>query len=642
MNYKWGSEVKEKGSDGMSNAAIETFRAGNIMSGFVRELLQNSQDARLDNVPLKIRIRLFTIKKSDIPEFENQWLEIYDSVRSRWMKNYQGFFDKADKVLDGDMITVLEYSDYNCSGLSGSDDEDSGSFSACVLSEGNSVEKSNEAGGSYGIGKNAVFGLSGIRTVFYSSLNTNGEYIFQGVSKLASYVLNGIGYNSRVYLGNDDGRLSSIRKRDSIPEFFRRESCGLSQFVLGADLEKDWIDGLINLVIDNYFILLYNSKLEFEFHDLVDGRTEKFVLNHSNFEQYAEASYGKTLDTEKGMHVWPKIIALKEVALRKDFRDLKGNKLEDSFIVHFTNDIKEGNNLVTYTRRGMCIYTDRLHSAGGIGYLNLVGVFYSENKKINSFLRLMEPAAHDAWNNTLLYDRIKNEEELNWALGLQKEIKEFIRECAKKYLKEVSRETHSITEVDELLRIGSSPSSVFRSGVSRSGYVDETKETALKTGRKYQVRLSFSGLGENLVEGEFIDKPEKEKKEGDNTKRNKDSRTGGNSGGVKSKKNKSIPTISYSSILLKETEFKREYRLVLKSDKIKTADLEIDQAGDRGSKLKPELLSVSQNSISLDYETTGEVIVIKGVAFVDGKAILNVEIKSLSKAGIILQPVKIY
>jgi hypothetical protein len=639
MNYKWGSEVKEKGSDGMSNAAIETFRAGNIMSGFVRELLQNSQDARLDNVPLKVSIRLFTIRKSEIPEFENQWQVIYDAVRSRWMKSYQGFFDKADKVLEGDKITVLEYSDYNCSGLSGSDDEDSGSFSACVLSEGNSVEKSNEAGGSYGIGKNAVYGLSGIRTVFYSSLNTNGEYIFQGVSKLASYVLNGTGYNSRVYLGNDDGRLSSIREENSIPRFFRRESSGLSQFVIGADLEKDWIDGLINLVIDNYFILLYNAKLEFEFIDIVDGRDVKFILDHSNFEQYAEASYDKTLDSEKGMHVWPKIIALKEVASRKDFRDFEGNTLKDAFIVHFTNDIKEGNNLVTYTRRGMSIYSDRLHSAGGIGYLNLVGVFYSENKKINSFLRLMEPAAHDAWNNSLLYDRIKNEEELNWALGLQKEIKEFIRECAKKHLKEVSRETHTITEVDELLRIGSSPSSVFRSSVFRSGDIDEVKETALKTGRKYQVRLSFSGLGDNIVEGEFIDNPEKEKNK---TKHNKDGITDGNSGGVKSNKSKSIPAISYSSILLKETEFKREYKLVLKSDKINNADLEIGQAGDRGAKLKPELLSVNQNSVSLDYETTGEAIVIRGVAFVDGKAVLNVEIKSLSKAGIILQPVKIY
>jgi hypothetical protein len=74
----------------------------------------------------------------------------------------------------------LEYSDFNTTGLSGCDTDEKCSFSACVLSEGSSAEKSNDAGGSYGIGKNAVYGLSGIRTVLYSSLSLEQTFPQQG------------------------------------------------------------------------------------------------------------------------------------------------------------------------------------------------------------------------------------------------------------------------------------------------------------------------------------------------------------------------------------------------------------------------------------------------------------------------------
>lgn len=639
MNYKWGAEVKKKGSDGMANAAIETFRSGNILSGFVRELVQNSQDARLNNnLPLKIRMRMFSIDKSNIPQFEEDWIPIYNAVKKEWINGYPGFFEKADEVLQDDKIIVLEYSDFNTVGLSGKDNDDKNSFSACVLSEGNSVEKSNDSGGSYGIGKNAVYGLSGIRTVLYSSLNESNEHIFQGVSKLASYKLFGSSYGSRVYLGQNNDELCSIRCAREIPNDFKRQEQGLSQFIIGANLNVDWINEIKNLVINNYFILLNEKRLVFELIDDLAQKTE--ILDFNNFKSIAEESFHSVPENEQGIHVWPKIRALNSSPFKADLTYIKGERLEDALVVHFINDIGYGNNFVTYTRRGMQIYYEKLHSAGGIGYLNLVGVFYSENQKVNSILRLMEPAAHDAWKKGLLKDRIIESEELIWATELEEKIKKFIRDNAKKFLGQFSFETHTISEVDEMLKISNSPSAVYSTSLRRSGKIDEENETALKTGKKYEVNLKFSSLEENIVEGEFLDKisvqitPSGQQSTSRDAKNNK-------KGAASSIKKKNIPLISYKCILIEEEENERNYTLIINASDLHEIDIVINQAGDRGMKLRPEVISASQGSRFLTVEQLEEGAVIRGISFKDDLANLNLRIKSLSKAGIILQPFKI-
>ncbi len=638
MNYKWGSEIKKKGSDGMANAAIETFRSGNIMSGFIRELVQNSQDARLDNnLPLKIRMRLFSIDKTDIPDFNESWMPIYNAVKKDWFSGYPGFFEKADEVLKNNKITVLEYSDFNTTGLSGSDTDEKSSFSACVLSEGSSAEKSNDAGGSYGIGKNAVYGLSGIRTVLYSSLNTNEEYIFQGVSKLASYKLNDYSFSSRVYLGLDNEELSSIRVESDIPGIYKRNVHGLSQFIIGANLGDDWVSEIMNLVINNYFILLNNSSLIFELIDEIAQTTH--VLDNSNFKEIAKNSFNIAPENEVGIHVWPKINALNSNCSKADLTYYNGEILKDALIVHLSNDLSVGQNYITYTRRGMHIYHEKLHPGGGIVYLNLFGVFYSNNQRINSILRMMEPAAHDAWKKEFLTDRIRESQELDWALKLEGEIKKFVRDRAKEFLSKYSSETHTINEVDELLKIGNSPSGIFNASLSRSGQIDYKNETALKTGSKYEVDLKFSSIGENIVEGEFLDRPSSQSKNGGQSS-GIENRSNTKKGGVTSNKKKNTPLISYKCILLEEDEYVRNYMLIITAIDLKVLDIEVSQAGDRGSKLSPEIISVNQEGVNLNIDRSEDIAVIRGLVFKEGISNLNIRIKSLSKAGIILQPYK--
>ncbi|MDZ7694751.1 MAG: hypothetical protein U5K69_27140 [Balneolaceae bacterium] len=159
-------------------------------------MFQNSIDARnklarnfeVDDEPTKIKLRKFSVHKNQFPSYQ-EYRSILDLVaNSGPNKKHKAFFKNVFKELDNNSkINLFGFEDYNTPGLSGDDNDPESSFSSCVLSEGTSIDKGDTAGGSYGIGKNAIFGFSKARTVFYSSLDPNDKFIFQGVAKLASF-----------------------------------------------------------------------------------------------------------------------------------------------------------------------------------------------------------------------------------------------------------------------------------------------------------------------------------------------------------------------------------------------------------------------------------------------------------------------
>ena len=119
--------------------------------------------------------------RSNFPDFQG-FIDIFRRIKSaKPNEKHVEFFKNAEKALGTRKeIKLFLYEDFNTPGLSGADDDDNSTFSGCVLSEGISVGKDKTSGGSYGIGKNAIFGFSKLRTVFYSSFNKKNEFIFQG------------------------------------------------------------------------------------------------------------------------------------------------------------------------------------------------------------------------------------------------------------------------------------------------------------------------------------------------------------------------------------------------------------------------------------------------------------------------------
>lgn len=391
MNWKWGAEEKKKGDEGFNNASILTFNSHAINS-FVRELFQNSNDARAPGKnKVVINIEYRTIRKNDIPAFD-QYKKILDQVEKAHSHQVK-FFKKAHESIKDDKIPFLVYSDHNTKGLEGKDTDNGLSFSACVLSEGISAKEDKSAGGSFGIGKNAIYGISNLRTIFYSSCNKNNEHIFQGVAKLASYKTGSKNHEGRIYLGNGDER-SSVRKIRDIPEVFRRTSQGLSQYVMGVELEKNWYIEFSKAVLRNYWMLLHEGKLEVE---LFDNKTSIQRISSKNIESLISELFSQEEEQDESLTPYGNPYLFYQAVKN-------GTQVEFDIPIigsctFYYIDTPPGENNIAYLRNGMVIFSRieaRLVGA------NITGVFMCNNKKGNQILRMMEPPKHDNFEIQML------------------------------------------------------------------------------------------------------------------------------------------------------------------------------------------------------------------------------------------------
>ena len=188
--YRWSfPKLDGGGVEGMNDPGVETFK-NDIYASLAKEILQNSVDARLDKErPVVVKIELFSIDSDQFPNL-NEYSSILESCKESWKENRKtkNFFEKAINGLNGQQLKVLKISDFNTTGLTGSKDlkNKNSNWVGLVKSLGNS-NKSMGEGGAFGIGKNAPFACSSIRTVFYNTLDTEGIKAFQGVTRLVSH-----------------------------------------------------------------------------------------------------------------------------------------------------------------------------------------------------------------------------------------------------------------------------------------------------------------------------------------------------------------------------------------------------------------------------------------------------------------------
>lgn len=437
INWQWGADLKKKGTDGFNNASILTFNSHAINS-FVRELFQNSNDAKATGEEkVIIQIESKKIRKELIPDFD-QFVEIFRLVQQTHPQHAK-FFKKAYEVLGNDEIPFLIYSDSNTKGLQGNEGDEKSSFMACVLGEGISVKESKSAGGSYGIGKNAIYGISALRTIIYSSLNLENEHIFQGVSKLASYKLNGQNREGRIYLGSGEDRIS-VRDENAIPPIFRRKQPGLSQFVMGVDLESNWQMEFAKAIVRNYWPLLVEDGLEVQICENGQIRRE---INASNVVQLIEELF-KEEEDEYSLKPYGNPYLFYEAFSQ-------GNKVEFEIPIigkcsfHYYENVA-GENNIAYLRNGMVILSDIEKRLVGA---NVTGIFRCETNHGNEILRLMEPPKHDSFEPQMLDDHHEFMKKKDGEKIL-KSVKSNIRDTIKTLIAKYKEETETPLFITEL------------------------------------------------------------------------------------------------------------------------------------------------------------------------------------------------
>lgn len=257
--------------EGLGHAGIETFK-GSPYPGIARESSQNSLDAaaRLpDTSPVQVHLvfRHLTIPAKDIPgiaELRHTLQSCLEQAKSRSLKKDIEFFKRAVNVASQAHIPLLSVEDYGTTGLVGPAVAGR-PFHALVKSSGVSQKPDKHAGGSFGIGKNAAFAISCLRTVFYSTLYEEDKKkicLAQGKAVLVSHeAVGGMHCRATGYWGGAD--FMPVDDAGLLPVWLQRKDVGTTVASVGFIEEPDWHWQMVESLIRNFFSAIANDAIRF-------------------------------------------------------------------------------------------------------------------------------------------------------------------------------------------------------------------------------------------------------------------------------------------------------------------------------------------------------------------------------------------
>lgn len=417
MNICWNFPSNNDGKiSGISEAGIETFR-GELLKSLAKEICQNSLDAVLDS---KKRV-LIEFKLYNIPSKEDRRIsgleEIFNLAKNYWQGNEKTirFLEKAEKNFKKEKIRVLRISDYNTTGLTGSDKKKNSTWNNLVKSTGVS-DKTGSSGGSYGIGKSAPFACSDLRTLFYNTLDKDGLEAFQGVANLVSFEKEDIVTQGTGYYGNSKDN-TAIRNMDSFGAYTRKES-GTDIYIIGFLDDEEWKKKVVEAILENFLISILNDNIEIKVEDILINKENLSFL----MEKYKE-------DIELTYEYYQVLMEKDSQPLEIEFKDLGKFKL----YLLIKKDFKR--KILISRSNGMKIF-DRNRISSSIQFS---GVCILEDEKINTYFREMETPQHDNWES----DRHRNPKEA------EKIKREFFA-----ILKEKVKEKGKETILDEMDAVG--------------------------------------------------------------------------------------------------------------------------------------------------------------------------------------------
>ena len=265
----------------------------------VREIIQNSLDARESGIsdPIVVKFADTEVEPELIgaSQLDKHLTACLDRAKSEKMpQDVRKVYEKARNALKKKRIRCLRITDSGTTGLSDSN------WDALVTREGDVQKSSVGAGGSYGIGKNAVFNVSDAQTVFYSTRYVNGREgrveKMQGKATLMSHqdpepasdvplVGTRRGGGELQHIGFYRASNGDPFFTTAIPDFFRLDETGTGVFIMGFNpLSSDWVDAVTSAVIENFFYAIHHKQLIVE----ISSKSKNVLVTHETIDQLFE------------------------------------------------------------------------------------------------------------------------------------------------------------------------------------------------------------------------------------------------------------------------------------------------------------------------------------------------------------------
>ena len=264
--WRFGSDCVD--AVGPNDADTGLFK-GHPYKGLAKEILQNSLDAKDPSLPetqpVEVEFSCIKVSTDEIPGYSrldeviDRCADFYNTGDDgqkvqRWVRHSKHYLSQKS-------LYVLKISDYHTTGLNGVTAVNGTNWSALVR-ERAATYKSEGKGGSYGVGKFAPYCFSSLRTVLYSTKNTDGETAFQGKTILTSFREKGSVFNNVGMFGLiDDPKLPPIQDMKEVPSPFKRDKTGTDVIIVGFEREDYWKEQIVVSVLQNCFYPIYQGKL---------------------------------------------------------------------------------------------------------------------------------------------------------------------------------------------------------------------------------------------------------------------------------------------------------------------------------------------------------------------------------------------
>lgn len=388
MNIEWRFPSTGGGAIyGLNDGSQEHFKTDE-WEHTIREIVQNSLDAvKDDNKPVTIKITRMDVPRNEIgaDDLARHMAEVSKYVK----KDNAGaaeYFDRAAEILKKDNISTLVITDANTTGLDGDN------WEALTHCEGIPRKRGMGApGGSFGIGKNAPYLMSDVKTICYSTryVNRSRHEKFIARCKIPSHpdpdnrddIVQNSGFGARPLPPNK--KILPI-EGNNIYRGFRLPENGTGIFIIGFNPKHRWIDNAKKTIARYFFAAIHYKKLRVRIedediaHDTLDdifrkANDQKIYYHYYQLLQKADTRT-ETIEGEFGRFV-----------LR----------------LHVGND-DYGNRIAYINQRGMLVTDSRqfgsnpFHSQAISRWAKYVAVLVAADDQTDKKIREMEPPNHSS------------------------------------------------------------------------------------------------------------------------------------------------------------------------------------------------------------------------------------------------------
>jgi hypothetical protein len=584
---------------GPKDANIQYFNGDYIekIDILVRETIQNPLDHPLTDEPVKIIYRQRYIDTNEIPNREDllitmkalrNGISAYKKSDIGIAADFENFYSRAIKALENKQIGILQVSDYNTTGLTGSR-SDLRSAIGRFLGGVGWWDDGSTGGGSGGIGKFAPFRFSGVNFCLYSSFNINDEYIYYGWGTNFYHEHKGIPYTGEMIMGEKIVGDFDVKKlQHPFEGGFLSERTELGTDVFALDFIKDqqgtveWGKEMTKAVIRNFFGAIIDGKLIVEIDEY---NKNKLIIDKSTIEDHLDLFRADLFSNDKDFIADGYTVEATKCYLEGEQFNSKPNEtkiLGDCFIKILQND--EASRYFTYMRGPrMLIKTEKVRS----GDLGFSGVFVCHSKKGNEILRRLEDSHHKDWKFESFEDK-----------KVRKEISDFVKRVIEEVAKFDSPDEFTISS-SRLLSIGGS--STANSG-SNNSKGEQTEEAAVVVPKNVHTTRIPSGSFGGLVN---VDKNGKKKGKKPKKERYKKPDDGGNPS-TTSKRSREYRVDDFKAVIFKNDAIPMEYHLFIEAPgitNIRTISFEV-MGGDDSLKDVSFVESVTDSEDNQLYRDT--------------------------------------